>query len=705
MDLRGQSNLTVMNDHSCFSSNPFPDERLVALNTMSKADHSRVLRYVHKHYTQDEVQTIKDQVIEAHTEDLSVGKADVVIWAKRIHMSSTLIRLGLDLANYGTEALDEIIALNDAMVALVAPLGGVGPKYETLSWHWWLWVLIVASSCAFRRSWKESASDDDTVAQQPPLKAAPPAFRRRVGALLSDHEVAREAAAIPSSRPSRRSASRHLPRPRRDLRRPDPAGRRLAAVRTSLQAADDVPTHHFLGSFLDLARRMAGGGVVLLFRHDLLNACRQWPVRCPAHCGTFLDTPAGPTFWYHLAMIFGATASVWKLEIFAQVVALAAVSTHLLGAVTAFIDNATGSGGDVYNGYGTDPAMNGMLAAFWALAARQGTVVDFRRVPSKANVADAVSRDDFDRARREGWTRVIMHILAKVVDDLLYAVDGAADDLLACSTSWFCEPARCLIRSFLPVLSMAFQLGIPCTWRIIRPDATIFFPPKRPRMGLWWNPELLSLVPRYFLLLHALLVKGDDGLLKGLREGVESGDLALAESLTLMVQLMVNMTSANALCSLVFRLASEKEAFRQVSEDISGTADRFIQEVLRLDSPLQRNPRRYIKAGAKWTGGRMPFEGDQVLLFLGAANMDPAVYKDPQQFRLDRHEEPPPLTFGSGMHYCLGSSLVKLELRLALQHLCRHCQSIELNGDFERLADVDVGNWGFRRLNVRLVTA
>lgn len=394
----------VMNDHSCFSSNPFPDERLVALNTMSKADHSRVLRYVHKHYTQDEVQTIKDQVqkvIEAHTEDLSVGKADVVIWAKRIHMSSTLIRLGLDLANYGTEALDEIIALNDAMVALVAPLGGVGPKYETLSWHWWLWVLIG------------------------------------------------------------------------------------------------------------------------------------------------------------------------------------------------------------------------------------------------------------------------------------------------------------LIRSFLPVLSMAFQLGIPCTWRIIRPDATIFFPPKRPRMGLWWNPELLSLVPRYFLLLHALLVKGDDGLLKGLREGVESGDLALAESLTLMVQLMVNMTSANALCSLVFRLASEKEAFRQVSEDISGTADRFIQEVLRLDAPLQRNPRRYIKAGAKWTGGRMPFEGDQVLLFLGAANMDPAVYKDPQQFRLDRHEEPPPLTFGSGMHYCLGSSLVKLELRLALQHLCRHCQSIELNGDFQRLADVDVGNWGFRRLNVR----
>ncbi|CAE7894876.1 unnamed protein product [Symbiodinium necroappetens] len=133
-------------------------------------------------------------------------------------------------------------------------------------------------------------------------------------------------------------------------------------------------------------------------------------------------------------------------EVFAQVAALAAFATHLQGAVTAFIDNTAGQAA-LSKGYGKDPAMNGMLAAFWALAARQGTMVDFRRVPSKANVADAVSPDDFGRARREGWTRVhipaspIMHILAKAVDDLLYAVDGAAADLLACSTEWSGEPA------------------------------------------------------------------------------------------------------------------------------------------------------------------------------------------------------------------------------------------------------------------------
>mmetsp|Transcript_52298 Transcript_52298/g.117355 ORF Transcript_52298/g.117355 Transcript_52298/m.117355 type:complete len:498 (+) Transcript_52298:21-1514(+) len=394
----------VMNDHVSFSSNPFADDRLVALNTMAKADHTRVLRYVHKHYSQEQIEKIKDQiqqVIQKHTDDLVAEKVDVVWWAKRIHMSSTLARLGVDLANFSSAALDEVIALNDAMVALVAPLGGVGRKYDTLSWDWWFWLLI------------------------------------------------------------------------------------------------------------------------------------------------------------------------------------------------------------------------GLLC------------------------------------------------------------------------------------SLLPVLHMALRLGVRCTWEIIRPDVTVLNPPRRPRMGLWWQPSLLPLVPRYFKLLHRLLYEdASEGLLKGLRQGVESGDLSLAECLTLMVQLMVNMTSANALCSLVYRLATEKDAFKQVVADPSGVADRFIQEVLRLDAPLQRNPRRCVRVGPKFSGANCPAEGDQVLLFLGAANMDPAIYKDPGDFRLDR-EEPPPLTFGSGMHYCLGSSLVKLELLLTLKHLCGRCQSIEVE-DFERLSDVDVGNWGFEYFRVRI---
>ena len=56
--------------------------------------------------------------------------------------------------------------------------------------------------------------------------------------------------------------------------------------------------------------------------------------------------------------------------------------------------------------YGKDGAVNGILAAFWSTAALSEWLPDFRRMPSKANVSDAVSRGDLSFAERSGWTRV-----------------------------------------------------------------------------------------------------------------------------------------------------------------------------------------------------------------------------------------------------------------------------------------------------------
>ena len=79
--------------------------------------------------------------------------------------------------------------------------------------------------------------------------------------------------------------------------------------------ADDVPTHHTVGDFVDLARRLAEESTNLVaFGHDMLNAYRQWPVRRPEHCATFLPTAAGVTLWMHMAMCFGAAASVWNFN-------------------------------------------------------------------------------------------------------------------------------------------------------------------------------------------------------------------------------------------------------------------------------------------------------------------------------------------------------------------------------------------------------
>ena len=147
----------------------------------------------------------------------------------------------------------------------------------------------------------------------------------------------------------------------------------------------------------------------------------------------FYDHGVAPT-WF--VKIFATRkAYIYMLEILAQLVAFVTFGAKLPTAIIAFIDNTAGQAA-LTKGYGKDGAVNGMIAAFWSLAAHQGWLVEFERVPSKANVADAVSRDDFGRAMAEGWTRVhgpiddVLRIFAAAAADLEYATTDAADELL-----------------------------------------------------------------------------------------------------------------------------------------------------------------------------------------------------------------------------------------------------------------------------------
>ena len=115
-----------------------------------------------------------------------------------------------------------------------------------------------------------------------------------------------------------------------------------AAVR-----AHDVPTHHFVDDYVDIIRRVVElvgpeqAEALRIFGHDLLNAYRQWPVKEPAHSGTFLPAPHGVTMWFHMAMCFGAAASVWNFNRTAD--ALQALKRVLLWVVSGhFVDDFNG---------------------------------------------------------------------------------------------------------------------------------------------------------------------------------------------------------------------------------------------------------------------------------------------------------------------------------------------------------------------------
>lgn len=100
-----------------------------------------------------------------------------------------------------------------------------------------------------------------------------------------------------------------------------------------------------------------------------------------------------------------------------------------------------------------------------------------------------------------------------------------------------------------------------------------------------------------------------------------------------------------------------------------------VEEILRHDPPLHLFT-RWAYDEAEVMGHRF-HRGDQVGLLLAAANRDPAVWDRPDQFRPDRTDHAN-LSFGAGLHFCVGAPLARLELQLALPILFQRLPGLRL---------------------------
>jgi cytochrome P450 len=100
-----------------------------------------------------------------------------------------------------------------------------------------------------------------------------------------------------------------------------------------------------------------------------------------------------------------------------------------------------------------------------------------------------------------------------------------------------------------------------------------------------------------------------------------------------------------------------------------------VEELLRYDSPVQLTSRMALEdvTYAGFTFAR----GQEVAFLLGAANHDPAVFANPERLDITR-EKNPHLSFGSGIHYCLGAPLARLEGQIAINTLLRRMPNLQL---------------------------
>ncbi|TMJ31811.1 MAG: cytochrome P450, partial [Alphaproteobacteria bacterium] len=109
-------------------------------------------------------------------------------------------------------------------------------------------------------------------------------------------------------------------------------------------------------------------------------------------------------------------------------------------------------------------------------------------------------------------------------------------------------------------------------------------------------------------------------------------------------------------------------------------ADAAVEEYLRYDGPSGALAR--VAAADIEMEGKTIREGQRVFAFMNSANRDPDAFDDPERFDIGRPANPH-VTFGHGIHFCLGAPLARLESRIAAVRLAERLPAIRLRDDGE----------------------
>ena len=145
----------------------------------------------------------------------------------------------------------------------------------------------------------------------------------------------------------------------------------------------------------------------------------------------------------------------------------------------------------------------------------------------------------------------------------------------------------------------------------------------------------------------------------------EEGRLSRFEVVAMAMFLMFagHETTSGSLGLAMHHLAKHPDERRKVAED-PGLWPNAVEELLRFDPPLHVDPRAAREDVE--IGGVTIRRGQRVTVLLGAANRDPRRFENPDDLILDR-DDPRPISFGHGIHHCVGAALARMQMRVGLR--------------------------------------
>lgn len=240
----------------------------------------------------------------------------------------------------------------------------------------------------------------------------------------------------------------------------------------------------------------------------------------------------------------------------------------------------------------------------------------------------------------------------------------------------------------LPVTIIAELLGVPEERRaLLRPWSAAIVKLYEPSAGPQDQAEAERAVQDFSALLRELSGQRrrqpQDDLITALVGAEQDGDRLSEQELIDTCILLLNAgheASVNGLAAGVLALLREREHWNALvaaapREDSLPLFRRATEELLRFDTPLPMFERIALENMELHGAALKP--GDRVSLLYASGNRDPRKFDVPDALNLNRDPNPH-LTFGLGIHYCLGAPLARLELALSLRALCRALPGLRL---------------------------
>ncbi|QLY31339.1 cytochrome P450 [Nocardia huaxiensis] len=192
-----------------------------------------------------------------------------------------------------------------------------------------------------------------------------------------------------------------------------------------------------------------------------------------------------------------------------------------------------------------------------------------------------------------------------------------------------------------------------------------------------------------------------EDLTSALVQAEADGDRLTQDEIIGFMFLMVvagNETTTKLLGNALYWAGRNPEQYARVTAHPELVED-WVEETLRYDASSQILART-AAVDLEYYGRTIP-QGSKVLLLIGSANRDDTVFTDPDRYDIERRDKGGLISFGRGVHFCLGAHLARLEAQIVLREFATRVRSYELaESGSERVHSVNVR--GFAKLPVRV---